>query len=150
MIEVVAGVLVEPGLDGEPDRILLQQRPKSKDYPLRWEMPGGKVEGPHESHHSALARELWEELGIRVEREHRAGVDSFKIAEHSIWCGPVGSESHGGVFILFLRVEGWRGSVRPREGQGWGWFTREELDALWKTPGNEAARFAIARAVWGG
>lgn len=148
MIEVVAGILVQPGTGDEPDRVLLQQRPPSKDFPLRWEMPGGKVAGPHESHHSALARELREELGINVSTGPDSHVSDFDIASIAIWSGRVGSENHGAVFILFYRVLSWTGPITPKEGQGWGWFTRAELDALWKTPGNNAARDAIARALW--
>jgi 8-oxo-dGTP diphosphatase len=143
VIEVVAGILVQDR------RILLQQRPSSKDFAFQWENPGGKVD-QRESHHGALARELREELGIEVARERRCGVDDqFCIAERSIWCGKVGSERHGEVFILFYRVEKWAGTPAPREGQGLGWFTEKEFCALSKTPGNEAARREICRAVWG-
>jgi 8-oxo-dGTP diphosphatase len=130
--------------------VLLQQRPLSKDFALRWECPGGKVER-HESHHGALARELREELGIEVARERRFGVDDqLCIAERAIWCGTVGSEDHDEVFILFYHVQKWSGFPTPKEGQGWGWFGKNELEALWKTPGNHNARTSIRAAVWGG
>jgi 8-oxo-dGTP pyrophosphatase MutT (NUDIX family) len=70
---IAAAVLVLPGASSISERrVLLQQRPLSKDFALRWECPGGKVER-HESHHGALARELREELGIEVARERRFG-----------------------------------------------------------------------------
>jgi len=46
-------------------RILLAQRPPGRDMAGLWEFPGGKVE-PRESALAALARELREELGIRI------------------------------------------------------------------------------------
>jgi 8-oxo-dGTP diphosphatase len=45
--------------------VLICQRPAHKLYPGEWEFPGGKVEAG-ESVEAALARELHEELGIRV------------------------------------------------------------------------------------
>lgn len=141
MIEVAAGILVRDG------RILLQQRPASKDFAYRWECPGGKVEA-HESHHSALARELKEELGLEVLKAPDPHVADFYIGGRAIWCGDVGSEAHGKVFILFYLVPAFMGEPTPREGQGWGWFTEKELRTLWVTPGNEAAVAAICRAVW--
>lgn len=57
---VVAGLIVGPG------GILLTQRRADQPLPLLWELPGGKIE-PGESPEAALARELAEELGVRVE-----------------------------------------------------------------------------------
>jgi 8-oxo-dGTP diphosphatase len=57
---VVAGMIVRDGT------ILLTQRRADQPLPLRWELPGGKIESG-ESPVVALARELREELGVRVE-----------------------------------------------------------------------------------
>ncbi|MDI9496978.1 MAG: (deoxy)nucleoside triphosphate pyrophosphohydrolase [Bacillota bacterium] len=48
------------------ERFFVCQRPASKNLPLHWEFPGGKVE-PGETHAQALARECREELAIEVE-----------------------------------------------------------------------------------
>ena len=67
-VEVVAGVLQHEG------EILCARRGPS-DLPhldCKWEFPGGKLE-VGESHADALARELWEELGIRVAVGERVG-----------------------------------------------------------------------------
>jgi 8-oxo-dGTP diphosphatase len=56
---VVAGV-IERG-----DRILIAQRRADGAHPLKWEFPGGKVEGG-ESPEAALTRELQEELAIQA------------------------------------------------------------------------------------
>jgi len=57
---VVAGVIIERG------RVLVTQRPEGTHLAGTWEFPGGKVERD-EDPRDALARELHEELGIRVE-----------------------------------------------------------------------------------
>jgi len=44
-------------------RVCMQQRPAGKAHGGLWEFPGGKVEAG-ETHRSALAREIAEELGI--------------------------------------------------------------------------------------
>jgi 8-oxo-dGTP diphosphatase len=46
--------------------VLLAQRPPEDPLGPLWEFPGGKVE-PGESPEASLQRELFEELGIRVE-----------------------------------------------------------------------------------
>jgi 8-oxo-dGTP diphosphatase len=56
-IEVVAGLIFDR------QKLLLCQRHRSGAFPLKWEFPGGKIEAG-ESHVSALARELKEELAI--------------------------------------------------------------------------------------
>ncbi len=58
-MEVAVGVI----RDG--DRVLLARRPDHVHQGGRWEFPGGKRE-PGEDRQAALARELEEELGIRV------------------------------------------------------------------------------------
>lgn len=59
MMAVVAAVVRREG------GIMLCQRRPDAHNPLKWEFPGGKIE-PGESPEAALARELSEELDIRV------------------------------------------------------------------------------------
>jgi 8-oxo-dGTP diphosphatase len=47
--------------------LLVCQRKENAAFPLKWEFPGGKVEGD-EAHENALRRELMEELGIRADK----------------------------------------------------------------------------------
>ena len=56
---VVAAVTLRDG------RVMICQRRPDVHNGLKWEFPGGKLE-PGESPEAALARELEEELGIRV------------------------------------------------------------------------------------
>jgi mutator protein MutT len=60
-IRVVASVIERSG------RLLVCQRPTEKRHGGLWEFPGGKVEGD-ETDFEAVARELAEELGVRVRR----------------------------------------------------------------------------------
>ena len=57
---VTAAVLIENG------RVLVTQRPAGKHLAGLWEFPGGKVEAD-EDPRAALARELYEEVGIRAD-----------------------------------------------------------------------------------
>ncbi len=57
---VVAGLIARDGL------VLITQRRADQALPLQWEFPGGKVE-PGEAPVTALARELAEEIGVRVD-----------------------------------------------------------------------------------
>jgi 8-oxo-dGTP diphosphatase len=56
-MNVVAGIVVRNG------SILICQRKADQQHAGKWEFPGGKVEA-HEEFHSALRRELREELAI--------------------------------------------------------------------------------------
>jgi len=62
------------------DKVFLARRRPEKSYGGFWELPGGKVE-PGETHESALARELSEELGIdvRVGEFLSTGVDQKEV-----------------------------------------------------------------------
>ncbi len=58
-LRVVCGALVREG------RVMAARRGPAMRHAGRWELPGGKVE-PGEDDATALARELREELGMRV------------------------------------------------------------------------------------
>jgi 8-oxo-dGTP diphosphatase len=62
----VVGAIIE--LDG---KYLITQRPATASLPLLWEFPGGRVE-EGESDEEALARELLEEMDIKVDVGERA------------------------------------------------------------------------------
>ena len=61
LVHVVAGVMLDAR-----GRVLLARRTAGRDLAGAWEFPGGKVD-PGETPAQALARELEEELGIRVQ-----------------------------------------------------------------------------------
>ena len=59
-IKVVAGLILKN------NKLLICQRPKFKDHPLKWEFPGGKIKND-ETNEEALIREINEELSIQRE-----------------------------------------------------------------------------------
>ena len=59
VIKVVGGLIIQE------DKLLIAQRKKNTDHPLKWEFPGGKIK-QNESPKDALKRELKEELNIKI------------------------------------------------------------------------------------
>mgnify|MGYP001305113403 FL=1 len=57
--------IVVGGLIYQNKKILICQRKKEGDHPLKWEFPGGKLKD-RENNKEALKRELKEELSIEV------------------------------------------------------------------------------------
>ncbi len=108
-IDVAAGIVI--GADG---RILLAQRPPGKPYAGWWEFPGGKVEAG-ESMAQAIARELAEELGIRV-------------LESTPWVVREHAYEHARVRLHFRRVHRWEGGPESREGQAFRWCDPASAD----------------------
>lgn len=103
-VDVAAGILIRA--DG---RFLLASRPAGKPYASYWEFPGGKVEAG-EAIAAALARELREELGIEIETPYPWVVRTFDYP-------------HALVRLHFFRVFDWRGELRAREHQEFGFFS---------------------------
>jgi 8-oxo-dGTP diphosphatase len=113
MTEVVVGALVREG------RVLLVHRRADKHAnPDVWDLPGGVMEAG-ESELGALARELEEELGVRI----RAGSASHLCR---LTVGP----ADGPALLSAWVVNDWHGTptnVAPDEHDGIGWFSLEEL-----------------------
>lgn len=53
-------------------RVLITRRHQDKRYGGYWELPGGKLK-PSEDPQTALVREIYEELGIVVEKSEKIG-----------------------------------------------------------------------------
>jgi 8-oxo-dGTP diphosphatase len=102
VVDVAVGVLIRP--DGD---FLLTSRPDGKVYAGYWEFPGGKLERG-ESVEQALARELDEELGIRIDQ-----IVPWKIQ--------MVDYPHALVRLNFCKVFDWEGELQMREGQSFAW-----------------------------
>lgn len=82
-----------------------------------WDVPGGRIE-QGESASVAIARELWEELGI--------GVDGASLVAWTT------VEADGYQLTLFV-IDSWAGEIRnvdPSEHDRLGWFRLDELSSL--------------------
>ena len=77
-IPVAVGIARDP-----MGRLLVGQRPACKDYPGKWEFPGGKLE-PGESVYKALVREFREELGLEITRAEPAFVVRHHYPDRSV------------------------------------------------------------------
>ena len=112
LIRVVASVIEIEG------KLLLCQRPAHKRHGGLWEFPGGKVE-PGESDFEAVARELAEELGVRV----------LEVGAVELSVRDPGSE----FVIEFLPVV-IEGEPRALEHAALAWVGEEELPGLALAP----------------
>lgn len=108
-VHVVAGALV-----GDHGRVLVSRRPPGVHQGGLWEFPGGKLEAG-EDRAAGLARELREELGVRVIRSRPL----IRVAHD------YGDRS---VLLDVWRVDAWAGSARGLEGQTIAWRPAEALD----------------------
>lgn len=111
IIDVAAGLILRP--DGQ---LLLGQRPEGKPWSGWWELPGGKLE-PGETVLQALARELEEEIGIRV-------------TEARPWVTYVHVYPHTTVRLAFCHVTGWDGEPRGLENQRLQWVDPAHADVV--------------------
>ena len=107
-IHVVAGVLRDTR-----GRILLARRTEGRDLAGAWEFPGGKVE-PRESPDEALARELFEELGIRIGNIEPLICVPQRYANKSI-------------VLDVYTVQSYTGKPKGREKQALAWSPLEKL-----------------------
>jgi len=61
VIDVTCALIVD-----SQNRVLAAQRSSTMSLPLKWELPGGKIE-PNETPEECLVREIKEELDIEIE-----------------------------------------------------------------------------------
>ena len=102
-------------LTDDRGRMLLARRPPGKAMAGLWEFPGGKVE-PGERPRDALARELCEELGLRIPA---AAFEPWDLACHA----------YDGFRLIMplMRCRRWEGEPTPREGQETAWVEMSRL-----------------------
>ena len=108
-IHVAAGAVTD-----ESGRILIARRPDRAHQGGLWEFPGGKLE-PGEAPADGLARELYEELGIRIR-----GWRPLICIQHDY-----GDRQ---VLLDVYRVDAYTGVPTGREGQPLAWVAPEQMD----------------------
>ncbi|MEM6987095.1 MAG: 8-oxo-dGTP diphosphatase MutT [Pseudomonadota bacterium] len=109
---VVAGVILDP----THQKVLVARRNRKQHQGGLWEYPGGKCESD-EPLRDALARELHEELGIRV-----GDAEPLLRVDHSY--------PDKQVELHFFVVRSFSGQAAGREGQRVKWVGVAELDEL--------------------
>jgi 8-oxo-dGTP diphosphatase len=114
--------VVAAALAAADGRVLLQQRAPGRAMAGLWEFPGGKVD-EGELPEAALARELEEELGIKV----AAG----DLAPACFASAPLG-ECH--MILLLYLCRRWQGEPRPLDASALRWETPSAMRALAMPP----------------
>jgi mutator protein MutT len=115
MHRVVVGALVRGA-----DVLLVHRSASKRAYPNVWDLPGGVVEAG-ETELVALARELHEELGVRIATDSTSHL--FRVD-----AGPAKDR----VLLSAWLVRAWQGTpanAAPEEHDGIGWFGLDELPA---------------------
>jgi 8-oxo-dGTP diphosphatase len=109
-IDVAVGILVNK--EGE---ILLAERPSGKSFAGWWEFPGGKIE-QLETPLDALARELEEELGIKIKHNSTVLLGNIEYAYPEFFFkAPV------------FTCTAWENDPQPLEGQKLAWVEPRSL-----------------------
>lgn len=114
----------------EDGRILMAERPLGKESAGFWEFPGGKFE-LGERAEQAVTRELYEELGIRLNVVYP-------------WICYKHRYSDKIVKLHVYRVFSWEGSPSGREGQRISWENPSSVTVMPLLPANERILQAIA------
>jgi len=108
VLQVVAAAVFDAA-----GRVLIARRPQHVHQGNLWEFPGGKIE-PGETPEQALARELWEEIGIRPTILRRLIRVPHTYPDRQ-------------VLLDVWRVDAFEGSPRGRQQQPLCWLQPDEL-----------------------
>lgn len=108
MTTVVAAVIEREG------RVLIAQRKRAAEHPLKWEFPGGKVE-PDETPEKAVVRELTEELGIGA--QVGAEIGRYEFQYQGSWP----------IMLMFYRVVEFTGEPKNLAFEQIAWVPRDQL-----------------------
>ena len=111
MIQVTCAIIVD-----SQQRVLVTQRSKLMNLPLKWEFPGGKIE-PSETPEACLIREIKEELDIEIQIEKTLASNIHIYPNITIQLIPFTCKHIGGDILLKEHAE-------------FRWLHRNELLAL--------------------
>ena len=127
-INVVACVLKKK------EKILIASRPETKNFSGFFEFPGGKVE-KNECLIEALDREVYEELGIRLDFSKIYYLNNYRILKHNI-------SLH---FFLCLR---WFGKIKNKENQTLKWISPNKLNNYNFLKSNESFKIFLDNFIF--
>ena len=108
-------LVVACALINEQGKVLINKRPKGKDYAGYWEFPGGKVE-ENETPEEAIIRELKEEINIDVSAACLAPL-SFTEKNYEKYY----------VVVLLYVCRKWEGFMKPMENQELEWILPKDI-----------------------
>ncbi|UQU67856.1 NUDIX domain-containing protein [Couchioplanes caeruleus] len=129
MHEIVTAALVREG------RVLLVHRSAARHvHPDVWDLPGGHVEAG-ETELAALAREMHEELGVRIATGSAIHLCRLRVGG--------GEDSVGFSAWMVGEWEGTPANAAPEEHDEIRWFRPEEMPALIHEPVGAAVAAAI-------
>jgi len=115
-MELVAANII---LYDSDERFLLQHRSSDAErLPDYWAFFGGGIK-KGESPENAVRRETFEEIGYSLIRPRLFVEQNFKIGH-----------DHGYMYVFIEPLNGNKSELKLLEGQGWGWFSIPEIDAL--------------------
>ena len=95
------------------NKILIASRPKNKFLSGFWELPGGKL-FKNESFETCAIRELYEEVGIKINIENLENIDLITHRYKNI-----------SIIMMVYLVENWQGKIKAREEQKLAWITQD-------------------------
>ena len=127
-INVVACVLKKN------EKILITSRPETKNFSGFFEFPGGKVE-KDEFLIEALDREIYEELGIRLDFSKIYFLNNYRTLKHNISLN----------FFLCLR---WFGKIKNKEKQTLKWIAPKELNNYKLLKSNESFKIFLNNFIF--
>ena len=127
-INVVACVLKKNG------KILITSRPVTKSFSGFFEFPGGKVE-KGECLLEALDREIYEELGIRLDFSKIYYLNNYKILKYKI-------------NLHFFLCLSWFGKVKNKEKQTLKWIDPKKLNNYNLLKSNESFKIFLNNFIF--
>lgn len=132
LIQVAIGIVCN-----QQHQFLVSLRPHHKELPDFWEFPGGKVE-VGEASAQALQRELWEEVGITVQKAR-------PFLQQSCIYPATEQKPEKNILLSSWWIEEFTGIAYGREGQIIAWVSRAELETLPMLPANSLLITALTQ-----
>ena len=118
MINVVVGIILEH------DRVLLCQRKREARYGLKWEFPGGKIDG-NESEVQCLQRELIEELDIDAQIGQLLYIQEYVYPDS------------GSYRVFYYKVTSYSGVIANKVFESYRWVLLNDLSSYDILKGNQ-------------